>query len=44
MPPATQPDHFNALGQGKLPGHLGMTITGMSPGQVTSELAVRDVH
>lgn len=44
MSQALQPEHFNDLGQGKLPGHLGMTITGMSAGKVTSELQVRGIH
>jgi len=39
-----QPDFFNDLGRGKLPGHLGMTITAMSRGQVKSELEVREFH
>lgn len=44
MPEATQVDAYNQRGQGKLPGHLGVTITAMSPGTVRSELAVRDIH
>ena len=44
MQRSTQPSYFNDIGKGKLPGHLGMTIIEMSPGQVKSELEVRDIH
>jgi len=35
------PDHFNHIGVGRLPGHLGLVITHVGPKQVRSELAVR---
>jgi 1,4-dihydroxy-2-naphthoyl-CoA hydrolase len=35
---------YNQRGQGKLPGHLGLTITAMSEGSVRSELEVREFH
>ena len=41
-PEAKQVKAFNERGQGKLPGHLGVTITAMSPGSVKSELEVRE--
>lgn len=44
MAEATQVDDFNARGQGKLPGHLGMVVTAMAPGSVRSELEVRAFH
>src|SRR5687768_15093548 len=44
MPQESQASRFNDLGKGKLPGHLGMTITQMSPGTVKSELEVRAIH
>ncbi|MBI2768000.1 MAG: PaaI family thioesterase [Burkholderiales bacterium] len=44
MPEATQADAYNKRGEGKLPGHLGMTITAMLPGNVRSELEVREIH
>jgi 1,4-dihydroxy-2-naphthoyl-CoA hydrolase len=44
MPEATQTDAYNQRGQGKLPGHLGLRITAMSPGTVRSELDVREIH
>lgn len=37
-------DAYNERGKGKLPGHLGMTITEMSAGAVRSELEVREIH
>ena len=37
-------DAYNERGKGKLPGHLGMTITEMSVGAVKSELEVREIH
>jgi uncharacterized protein (TIGR00369 family) len=44
MPEGTQTDAYNQRGQGKLPGHLGLRITAMSPGTVRSELEVREIH
>jgi 1,4-dihydroxy-2-naphthoyl-CoA hydrolase len=44
MRDALRPEDFNERGQGKLPGHLGLRITDMSPGTVKSELQVRDFH
>lgn len=44
MPQTTQVDAYNQRGQGKLPGHLGLTITAMEPGTVRSELAIREIH
>ena len=44
MSDATQASAYNERGKGKLPGHLGMTITAMSPGSVQSELEVREIH
>ena len=44
MPEATQVDDYNARGQGKLPGHLGMVVTAMAPGCVRSELELREIH
>ncbi len=35
-------DHFMALGQRNLPGHLGIVITEMAPGRVCAELEVRE--
>jgi len=35
------PDHFNHIGVGRLPGHLGLVITHVGPKQVRSELTVR---
>ena len=37
----SQADHFNQLGAGALPGHLGLVITHISPQEVRSELAVK---
>lgn len=34
------PEQFNQLGDGKLPGHLGIVITAVAPGAVSAELAV----
>jgi len=36
-------DHFNRFGSDNLPGHLGIRITRVEPGEVHSELAVRSV-
>lgn len=44
MRDALRPEDFNERGRGKLPGHLGLRITAMSPGSVKSELQVRDFH
>ena len=35
------PEHFNQLGVGKLPGHLGIVITHVGPSAVRAELALR---
>lgn len=37
------PDHFNQLGAGTLPGHLGLVITHVSATEVRSELTVKPV-
>lgn len=39
--PMLNPDYFNKIGAGNLPGHLGIVITGISASEVTSELPVR---
>lgn len=44
MTETTQVQAFNQRGQGKLPGHLQLVVTQMSPGSVRSELAVREIH
>ncbi|HEY1090837.1 MAG TPA: PaaI family thioesterase [Burkholderiaceae bacterium] len=36
-----EPEDFNQIGAGMLPGHLGIRITGRTEGSVTAELAVR---
>jgi 1,4-dihydroxy-2-naphthoyl-CoA hydrolase len=35
-------EHFVALGQRHLPGHLGIVLTEMAPGRVCAELPVRE--
>ena len=35
-------DSFNQRAAGKLPGHLGLVITAVSPGEVRAELPVRE--
>ncbi len=37
------PQDFNERSVGKLPGHLGLVITHIGPGEVRSELPVREV-
>ena len=38
---ARTPDEMTALCQGYLPGLLGITVTALEPGQVTTRLAIR---
>jgi uncharacterized protein (TIGR00369 family) len=33
--------HFNQFGAGHLPGHLGIVVTSVGPGQVGAEMAVQ---
>ena len=35
------PDYFNQLGNGMLPGHLGIVITHVGPAELRSELSVK---
>ena len=35
------PDHFNELGAGTLPGHLGIVITHVGPCELRAELPIR---
>lgn len=37
-------EKWNARGAGRLPGHLGIVFTRVSPAEVIGELAVRAVH
>ncbi|MYN46231.1 hotdog fold thioesterase [Pseudoduganella sp. FT93W] len=38
------PEFFNQLGQATLPGHLGITITGVSEGVVVGQFQVAQQH
>lgn len=40
MNPQFSADHFNQIGQGTLPGHLGIVITAVAEGTVTAEVAI----
>lgn len=44
MDQAATADAYNEGAKGSLPGHLGMRITAMSRGSVSSELQVREIH
>ena len=39
-PPAPSLDLLNARSEGTLPGHLGIVITAMRPGEIEAELAI----
>jgi len=36
------PEHFNKVGTGKLPGHLGIVVTHVSASEVTAEIALTE--
>jgi len=35
-------EHFNKIGTGKLPGHLGIVITHAGPSEIKAELTIND--
>jgi 1,4-dihydroxy-2-naphthoyl-CoA hydrolase len=37
-------EHFNKIGVGKLPGHLGIVITHVDQSSVSAELAINETH
>jgi 1,4-dihydroxy-2-naphthoyl-CoA hydrolase len=44
MEPMNTLEMFNKRGTGKLPGHLGIVFTQVSPTEVCGELALEDFH
>jgi 1,4-dihydroxy-2-naphthoyl-CoA hydrolase len=38
-----QPDHFNQIGRGHLPGHLGMIVTQFGPSEMRAEMPILQV-
>jgi len=38
------PEYFNALGRDHLPGHLGISILRVAPGEVDAELVIAQQH
>lgn len=38
-----QPDHFNQISQGHLPGHLGMVVTQVGPSELRAEMPIQQV-
>jgi 1,4-dihydroxy-2-naphthoyl-CoA hydrolase len=37
-------DHFNKIGAGKLPGHLGIVVTRVTEAELVAELLVGQIH
>jgi uncharacterized protein (TIGR00369 family) len=37
-------EHFNKIGVGKLPGHLGIVVTRVDQSGVSAELAIKETH